>query len=192
MQSIKQFLSIIFIVCTLINLLSCTNYETKSQVYKKSGVSLMAPEPWKFIKDGYYKGDRTISFSTGEFSNVSLIIFPEGHQNYKNLERLAYVDKNFIKLLIFGRNKSDYKEVRKSISRSPFIGEHARITFTVPEKYEIDVESYILKLEKVKIIVVMNTEKVDLANVSNKIQFFLSSIQYDPKLSDFVKGKIYL
>ena len=187
MQSIKQYVFVFFV---LFYLLACSD-QLNAQTYSETGVSLTIPEQWKFTNDSYYKGNRTISLLTGEFSGVTLTIFPEGDPDYKDIDRNDFVDKRIINILTFGLNKSKFIEKRKSITRQPFSGEHVSISYTIPDRSEIEIESYLLTFDKAKIIVIIDTEKVDLHKVSNKIQGFLKSISYNSKLSNFDKNKVY-
>lgn len=187
MQLIKQYTTVFFI---LFNLLACSD-QLNAQTYSETGVSLTIPEQWNFTKDSYYKGNRTISLLTGEFSGVTLTIFPVGDPDYKDIDRNDFVNKNMINLLTSGLNKNDFKETRIPITRAPFVGEQVSVSYTLPVMSEMKIESYLLSLDKAKIIVIIHTEIVDLPNVSNKIQGFLKSISYDAKLSTFDKDKVY-
>lgn len=187
MQLIKQYITVLFILVTI---LACSE-QINAQTYSKSGVSLTIPKAWSFTKDSYYKGNRTISFSTGEFSGASLTIFPEGDADYSNIDRATFVDKRIINVLTSGLEKSEFNETHAPISIPPFNGEQVSISYNSPDKPEIKIESYLLTLDKAKIIVIIDTEKADLPNVSNKIQGFLKGISYDAKLSTFDKNKVY-
>jgi len=156
MQSIKSCLVIIFIV---FNLLACNN-ELDAQIYSERGISLTIPKMWKLVKDGDYLGDRTISFSTGEFSGVSLTIFLKNEENstqkgilfpgaiadYDKIDRAAYVERRAIKLYTT-LSQSHYAETRIPISRPPFIGELVTISYRKSTGLQdMEIESYLLKI----------------------------------------------
>jgi len=187
MQCINKILPVLLV---FFNLIACSD-QPDAQAYSAAGVSLTIPEHWKFAKDSYYKGNRTISFTTGEFSGATLTIIPEGDADYNSIERSAFVNKRVINILTAGLTESDYKEVRKPISRPPFKGEVVHIAYTSPARGEIEVESYLLMLDKAKIIVIIDTEKVDLPNVLDKIERFLKSISYNSELANFNKDDIH-
>lgn len=170
-STIKYF----FILFILLN----SHAQVNASTYSKSGLSLTKPDEWKFSMDSVLAGERLVSFSTGELSGFGLTIITENSDYFKNLELSVYLNKSLQSIKPHNIANEKFNIIQKNISRPPFTGIKINVEYYfLGDKKEIEIEAYMLALDKAKIIAIFDTEKADLPGVSDEIHGVLNSIKY--------------
>lgn len=165
----------------LIFVLQACSAQSGAKIYAESGLSLSVPEEWVFSGDTNFTnlGDRAVSFLTGEFSYFALYVIRESDSaSYRKLSLSEYLDKNLHSAKPAGLGKDKFKVTRFPVAKGLFSGFHYDIESHFIEKTEIEVDAFMFDVDKAKIIVVFETEKNLVSDVSKSVHRVLSSIEY--------------
>lgn len=161
--------------------LQACNVQGDTKPYVESGLSLSVPQAWRFSDDTSFTnlGDRSVSFLTGEYSYLALYIFRESDSaSYRKLTLSGYLDKNLHSAKPAGLSRDKFKVNRIPVVNGAFSGFHYDIESHFIEKTEVEVDAFIFDVDNAKIIVVFETEKALVSEVSKNIHNVLSSIEY--------------